>query len=32
MEPILTLIMTVEADVIAYMICKWLDRFIQGGK
>lgn len=32
MEHIITLLLTVEADVIAYIICKWLDRFIQGGK
>lgn len=32
MEPILTLLLTVEADVIAYLICKWLDGFIHGDK
>lgn len=32
MEAIITLLLAVEADVLAYLICKWLDGYIQGGK
>ena len=32
MEAIITLLLAVEADVLSYLICKWLDGYIQGGK
>lgn len=32
MAAIITLRLAVEADVISYLLCKWLDDYIQGGK
>ena len=32
MAAIISLLLSIEADVISYLICKWLDEYIKGDK